>query len=441
MSCSPSTLLSDGKAFQSLSEREQLITIAQLACDITQSGGAFAVVLANGSAYGPNGVIDTSTTTTNGIQEAISALPAGDLTSRYAGGGFILLGKGVFTCSGQIVIPNAGAFNLRVEGAGKVATILKYTGTASSFIKTSVDTVVGPPGASSLNCTFRSIGLSHSLDTNATIMLRLYALNEVDIDDCLFCPDAALASGGNCLNYTPGGVGHTVKTVGLETYGCNMARIRNSAFWICARGATILSAHGRLDNTVFDGCADSNSGYVFSTDGTFYYPKSYGVMGGGGDVILRGCHFDGCTSPAYCDTGVLQNLEPVFESCTYTSMVGSVNSGLLRLYNPNPAMDSGFTAVDKTINGSGVVAASTDGSIVNFVTSLFTGNLMDIIVGGATIFSVGTQGLIHRSLTKAARNALSSPATGLSVYQTDNTPGVRVYNGTHWVRYSEANDD
>jgi hypothetical protein len=52
-----------------------------------------------------------------------------------------------------------------------------------------------------------------------------------------------------------------------------------------------------------------------------------------------------------------------------------------------------------------------------------------------------TKGWLPPRMTKTQRNAISSPATGLVVWQTDNTPGLRSYNGTHWVRFTETNDD
>jgi hypothetical protein len=44
-----------------------------------------------------------------------------------------------------------------------------------------------------------------------------------------------------------------------------------------------------------------------------------------------------------------------------------------------------------------------------------------------------TQGILLPSLTLVQRNSISSPATGLLVFQTDNTPGFYYYNGTTWV--------
>lgn len=43
------------------------------------------------------------------------------------------------------------------------------------------------------------------------------------------------------------------------------------------------------------------------------------------------------------------------------------------------------------------------------------------------------KGLLPPRLTLTQRNAIGSPATGLVVYQTDNVPGLYVYNGSIWV--------
>lgn len=51
-----------------------------------------------------------------------------------------------------------------------------------------------------------------------------------------------------------------------------------------------------------------------------------------------------------------------------------------------------------------------------------------------------TKGFLPPRMTKAQRDAIGTPAVGLSVYQTDNTPGLRVYNGTNWMRYTETAD-
>ena len=43
------------------------------------------------------------------------------------------------------------------------------------------------------------------------------------------------------------------------------------------------------------------------------------------------------------------------------------------------------------------------------------------------------KGLLIPRVSQAQRNLIATPATGLMVYQTDNTPGFYYYNGTIWT--------
>lgn len=43
-----------------------------------------------------------------------------------------------------------------------------------------------------------------------------------------------------------------------------------------------------------------------------------------------------------------------------------------------------------------------------------------------------SQGVLVPRMTQAQRNAISSPANGLMIYQTDDTPGFYFYNGSSW---------
>src|ERR1043166_4770665 len=47
-----------------------------------------------------------------------------------------------------------------------------------------------------------------------------------------------------------------------------------------------------------------------------------------------------------------------------------------------------------------------------------------------------TQGILIPRMTQAQRNAIPSPATGLMIYQTNNTPGFYYYSGTAWTAVS-----
>src|SRR3954468_21582003 len=44
-----------------------------------------------------------------------------------------------------------------------------------------------------------------------------------------------------------------------------------------------------------------------------------------------------------------------------------------------------------------------------------------------------TQGMLIPRMTTTQRNAISSPATGLLIYQTDGTAGFYFYNGSAWT--------
>ncbi len=57
--------------------------------------------------------------------------------------------------------------------------------------------------------------------------------------------------------------------------------------------------------------------------------------------------------------------------------------------------------------------------------------ILDVKVLGST-----KKGVLIPKMTESERNSISSPATGLLVYQTDGTPGFYYYNGSTWVRLS-----
>lgn len=48
-------------------------------------------------------------------------------------------------------------------------------------------------------------------------------------------------------------------------------------------------------------------------------------------------------------------------------------------------------------------------------------------------------GLLIPRLTQNQRDSVSNPATGLLIFQIDNTPGFYFYNGTTWVALNVSN--
>ena len=63
-------------------------------------------------------------------------------------------------------------------------------------------------------------------------------------------------------------------------------------------------------------------------------------------------------------------------------------------------------------------------------------------VNGSAILTLTStaKGFLPPRMTKTQRNAILGPATGLVIFQTDNTPGLRAYNGTNWMRFTETTD-
>ena len=47
-----------------------------------------------------------------------------------------------------------------------------------------------------------------------------------------------------------------------------------------------------------------------------------------------------------------------------------------------------------------------------------------------------SKGVSIPRMTKAQRNAIASPATGLLIYQTNSTPGFYYFTGSAWVAFS-----
>lgn len=71
----------------------------------------------------------------------------------------------------------------------------------------------------------------------------------------------------------------------------------------------------------------------------------------------------------------------------------------------------------------------------------------DVVIGASSSNSTAalnvvstTKGVAFPKMTRAQRNAIVLPIIGLMIFQSDFTPGLRVYNGTNWMRFSEIID-
>jgi len=73
------------------------------------------------------------------------------------------------------------------------------------------------------------------------------------------------------------------------------------------------------------------------------------------------------------------------------------------------------------------LAINTDGSTAN------NSALLDV--------KSTTKGLLIPRMSKAQRNAIATPGTGLMIYQTDDTTGFHYFNGTAWLTISNIQND
>jgi hypothetical protein len=183
-----------------------------------------------------------------------------------------------------------------------------------------------------------------------------------------------------------------------------------------------------------------------------------GRTGVGNDAPVSKLHLTG--GGGYNDGFTLEN--------TNGSSYGAINfltpGGLIgQFLSSGPSFSSGifqsnFVTLANYINSGGItlLAAGTSG-VIKFATAGYDLADEKMKIDAVGRVGIGTQaggiaasalldltsttrGLLLPRMTKAQRDAISSPVAGLSVYQTDNTPGLRVYNGTNWMRFTETTD-
>jgi hypothetical protein len=51
-----------------------------------------------------------------------------------------------------------------------------------------------------------------------------------------------------------------------------------------------------------------------------------------------------------------------------------------------------------------------------------------------------TSAFLPPRMTKAQRDAINPKVAGMVIFQTDNTPGLRVWNGINWMKFAESTD-
>ena len=105
-------------------------------------------------------------------------------------------------------------------------------------------------------------------------------------------------------------------------------------------------------------------------------------------------------------------------------------------YNIDPQSASGANqmTIGNMIFGTGIDGTGTTAS---------TGGIgIAGVPAASAVFDVQstTKAFLPPRMTKTQRDAIASPTAGMVIYQTDNTPGLRVRNGSNWMKFTETTD-
>ncbi len=118
---------------------------------------------------------------------------------------------------------------------------------------------------------------------------------------------------------------------------------------------------------------------------------------------------------------------------TYSVFLGS-NSQPSTNNNTNEIVigynTTGLGSNTVVIGNSSITTTALRGSVGIGTTSPNSTSIMDL--------TSTSKGILIPRMTQTQRNAISSPATGLLIYQTDNTPGFYYYTGSSWSSVSSG---
>ena len=194
----------------------------------------------------------------------------------------------------------------------------------------------------------------------------------------------------------------------------------DGTIWTTVGGADNLGNHTATQNVQLDNNWISNDG---NNEGIFIQP--------GGNVGI------GTNTPA----GKLE-IEGINNALIIDGSAGSTGSNTRIQYKANgDEWEAGVRGSTASPNNSYYIFNASDGEYRFLISD--TGNIgigTSAPDSSAKLDILSTSGgiLIPR-MTETLRNAITTPATGLMIYQTDNTPGFYYYNGTAWTGLAADN--
>jgi hypothetical protein len=210
---------------------------------------------------------------------------------------------------------------------------------------------------------------------------------------------------------------------------------------------------GTNGNSVLNGATAPNNNqgvngdfFINTATNTIYGPKANGAWPAGVSLVgsqgptgatgLQGpAGAAGATGPAGA-TG-LQGPAGVAGSQGPQGPAGATGpAGVAGPQGPSGILASG-SAVGNTPYWDGTQWVLNNSNIFNNGSSVGIGTVSPNASAALEVNST-TKGFLLPTMTQTQRNAISTPATGLLIYQSDNTPGFYYYNGAAWTAIAGA---
>jgi hypothetical protein len=210
---------------------------------------------------------------------------------------------------------------------------------------------------------------------------------------------------------------------------------------------------GTNGNSVLNGATAPNNNqgangdfFINTATNTLYGPKANGTWPAGVSLVgsqgptgatgLQGpAGAAGATGPA----GVAGPQGPTGATGA-TGATGPVGltgpAGVAGPQGPTGLLASG-SAAGNTPYWDGTQWVLNSSNIFNNGSSIGIGTILPNASAALEVNST-TKGFLLPTMTQNQRNAISTPATGLLIYQSDNTPGFYYYNGAAWTAIAGA---
>lgn len=219
---------------------------------------------------------------------------------------------------------------------------------------------------------------------------------------------------------TPAAVLHTVGTVRMASMGTA------SSDTTTYKAVGINSLGDLIPMTYWPGSGGGSSQWTTSGSDIYYNTGNVGI---GTSSPATKIHATASGAVAkFVSTGYVPNTVEISDPDGYTY----ITNGQFKVGSVPFVINANGSYITYQTGGVDRMRIAYSGNVGIGTTSPNTAAILDL--------TSTTQGLLLPRMTKTQRDAISSPVAGLAIYQTDNTPGLRVYNGTNWMRFTETTD-